>query len=120
MTVRRSRFHSTRGAPAFGSQVTLASGRHNGAHVGQPAGGLVEEGVGAAVEFTDTISHEEKLACYRAADVFVCLSEHEGFKVPVVESMHFGIPVVALAEAAVPETVGDAGVTFSGITTFRR
>ena len=66
--------------------------------------------MGAAVELTDTISHEEKLACYRAADVFVCLSEHEGFKVPVVEAMHFGIPVVAFASSAVPETVADAGL----------
>lgn len=69
-----------------------------------------ELGVGGVVEFTDTISHEEKLACYRAADVFVCLSEHEGFKVPLVEAMHFGIPVVAYASSAVPETLGDAGV----------
>ena len=42
--------------------------------------------------------------------MFVCLSEHEGFKVPAVEAMHFGLPVVAYAAAAVPETVADAGV----------
>lgn len=72
---------------------------------------LAEElGVADAMEFTDAISHEEKLACYQAADVFVCLSEHEGFKVPVVEAMHLGVPVVAYAAAAVTETVDDAGV----------
>ena len=48
------------------------------------------------------------LAHYRAADVFVSLSEHEGFCVPLVEAMHFGVPTVAFASTAVPETVGDA------------
>src|SRR6185503_20543550 len=41
---------------------------------------------------------------------FVCLSEHEGFNVPVLEAMHHDVPVVALAAAAVPETVGGAGL----------
>jgi glycosyltransferase involved in cell wall biosynthesis len=69
--------------------------------------------VADAVEFTDAISHEEKLAIYQASDVFVCLSEHEGFMVPVVEAMHLGVPVVAYAATAVTETVGDAGVLLS-------
>ena len=47
---------------------------------------------------------------YADADVFVCLSEHEGFCLPVLEAMHHGLPVVALAAGAVPETVGEAGV----------
>ncbi len=49
-------------------------------------------------------------AHYRAADAFVCLSEHEGFCVPLLEAWHHRLPVVALAAAAVPETVGGAGV----------
>jgi glycosyltransferase involved in cell wall biosynthesis len=47
---------------------------------------------------------------YRRATVFVSASVHEGFCVPIVEAMHHGVPVVALAEAAVPETVGSAGL----------
>jgi glycosyltransferase involved in cell wall biosynthesis len=66
--------------------------------------------VADAVTFTDVISHAELLACYRTADVLLCLSEHEGFNVPVVEAMHFDVPVVAYAAAAVPDTVGDAGL----------
>jgi glycosyltransferase involved in cell wall biosynthesis len=42
--------------------------------------------------------------------VFVSLSEHEGFGIPLLEAMHFGVPVVALDRAAVGETVGGAGV----------
>jgi glycosyltransferase involved in cell wall biosynthesis len=49
-------------------------------------------------------------AYYEAADVFVCVSEHEGFCVPVLEAMAHGLPVVARATTAVPETVADAGV----------
>ena len=47
---------------------------------------------------------------YRQADVLVSASVHEGFCVPIVEAMHHGVPVVALAAAAVPETLGGAGL----------
>jgi L-malate glycosyltransferase len=69
-----------------------------------------EIGVADAVTITDVITHRELLACYRTADVFVCLSEHEGFNVPVLEAMYFGVPVVGYACCAVPETVGDGGL----------
>ena len=42
--------------------------------------------------------------------MFCCLSEHEGFCIPLLEAMHFGLPVVAARAAAVPEVLGDAGV----------
>ena len=67
-------------------------------------------GIADAVTFTDVVSHAELLACYRTADVFLCLSEHEGFNVPVLEAMHFDVPVVAYAAAAVPDTVADGGL----------
>ena len=67
-----------------------------------------ELGVADAVDFTDNLKFRQLLAQYRAADLFVCLSEHEGFCVPLVEAMHFGVPTVAFASTAVPETVGDA------------
>jgi glycosyltransferase involved in cell wall biosynthesis len=92
------------------ARLTLVGGRTSNVYYRSLELLADELGVGAAVDLTDTISHEEKLACYRAADVFVCLSEHEGFKVPIVEAMHFGIPVVAYASCAVPETVASAGV----------
>jgi len=69
---------------------------------------VVELGVDDAVEFTDGVKFPQLLAYFRAADVFVSLSEHEGFCVPLVEAMHFGVPTVAFASCAVPETVDDA------------
>ena len=44
---------------------------------------------------------------YREATVFVCLSEHEGFCVPVLEAYHHGVPVVARPSGGLPETAGD-------------
>ena len=69
-----------------------------------------ELGVGDAVRFVSSVSSSELVGLYQQADVFVCLSEHEGFCVPLVEAMAWGVPVVAVAAAAVPETLGGAGV----------
>ncbi len=66
--------------------------------------------VGDGVIARGPVSQAELAACYRAADVFVCLSEHEGFCVPLVEAMHHRVPVVAFAAGAVPETAGGAAV----------
>src|SRR4029079_5030446 len=49
---------------------------------------------------------------YRWADVYVSLSEHEGFCVPLVEAMAADVPVLAYGAGAVPETLGGAGVLF--------
>ncbi len=43
---------------------------------------------------------------YRAAGVFVCASQHEGFCMPLAEAMAFDVPIVALDRGAVGETVG--------------
>lgn len=49
-------------------------------------------------------------AYYKGATVFLSLSEHEGFGIPLLESMYFDLPVIAYAATAVPETMGDAGI----------
>ncbi|MCA1583889.1 MAG: glycosyltransferase family 4 protein [Acidobacteria bacterium] len=59
------------------------------------------------------VSNEELAAFYEIADVFLCASEHEGFCVPLVESFHMGVPVVAYAAAAVPSTMDGAGVLYT-------
>lgn len=47
---------------------------------------------------------------YESADVLCCLSDHEGFGMPIIEAMARGIPVVAFSSSAVPETAGDAAL----------
>ena len=66
------------------------------------------------VIFAGHLEHDELLACYAAAGLFVSMSEHEGFGVPLVEAMLMGVPVLARRAAAVGFTLGDAGVTFEG------
>ncbi len=62
------------------------------------------------VVFAGHVTFEELLAWYRVAGLYLSMSEHEGFCVPLVESMLMGVPVLAYARAAVPETLGDAGI----------
>ena len=44
------------------------------------------------------------------ADLYVCMSEHEGFCVPLTEAMKFDLPVLAFSATGVPYTMGDAGI----------
>lgn len=67
-------------------------------------------GLERAVTMTGGVSPGRLAAHYRNADVFVCLSDHEGFCVPLLEAMHHRLPIVAFASTAVPDTLGDAGV----------
>ena len=67
----------------------------------------------AEVVFTDHLHHDDLLACYAAAHVFVSMSEHEGFGVPLVESMLMRTPVLAYRCTAVADTLGEAGLQFS-------
>lgn len=62
------------------------------------------------VVFTGHIKFEEILSFYNIADVFVCMSEHEGFCVPLVEAMEFGIPVIAHDSSAISDTLGEGGI----------
>ena len=56
------------------------------------------------------IPFDETLAYYRLADLFVCMSEHEGFCVPLAEAMHFRVPIIAYGCCAVPDTLGSGGL----------
>ena len=69
------------------------------------------------VVFTGHVEHDDLLACYAAADLFVSMSEHEGFGVPFLEAMLMGVPVLARDAAAVTFTLGGAGLAFRGDST---
>jgi glycosyltransferase involved in cell wall biosynthesis len=63
--------------------------------------------------FTGPVPDEELAVYYRQAAVYISLSEHEGFCVPLIEAMAADVPVLAYAAAAVPDTLGGAGVQFA-------
>ena len=67
-------------------------------------------GLHDAVVFRGALSDEGLAAAVADADVFVLTSRHEGFGVPVIESMALGVPVVANEAGALPEVVGDGGL----------
>lgn len=62
------------------------------------------------VFFTGHIRFDEILAYYKAADIFLCMSEHEGFCVPLVEAMYFNIPIIAYDCTAIGGTLGGSGI----------
>jgi L-malate glycosyltransferase len=62
--------------------------------------------------FTGPVPDVDLAAYYRMADVYVSLSEHEGFCVPLLEAMAADVPVLAYSATAIPDTLGGAGVQF--------
>lgn len=64
------------------------------------------------VDLLGAVRQDQLNALYRSADLFLCMSEHEGFCIPVIEAMAMDVPVLAYDAAAVPETMNGAGVLF--------
>lgn len=62
------------------------------------------------VHITGQINFKELLAYYKVADIFISMSEHEGFCVPILESMHFNIPIIAYKSSAIPYTLENSGI----------
>ncbi len=90
-------------------------------HVGSFAGveryyswltGMVRRNRMDRVHFAGAVTQPQLNAFYRCADLFLCMSEHEGFCIPLLESFYCDVPVLAYAAGAVPETLGGAGVLF--------
>jgi glycosyltransferase involved in cell wall biosynthesis len=71
---------------------------------------LVERLDANRVFFTGAISSQARDAWYRHADAYLSMSVHEGFCAPLIEALGQGVPVVARAAGAVPETLGGAGI----------
>jgi glycosyltransferase involved in cell wall biosynthesis len=62
------------------------------------------------VVFTGHVDDDDLRAYYAASDLFLCLSEHEGYCVPLLEAMAFGLPVIAYDAGAVAETLRGGGI----------
>ena len=92
------------------ARLTLVGGRTADVYYRTLELAIKELALVDSAELTDHIAHDEAMACLAAADVFVHLSEHEGFGVTLLEAMHAGVPVVALAAGAVAETAGDGAL----------
>ncbi|MDP9385646.1 MAG: glycosyltransferase [Actinomycetota bacterium] len=71
---------------------------------------LAERLAPGAVRFESGLGAEALAARWRSAHAFLCLSEHEGFCIPLLEAFHFGVPVVARPAGGIPEVAGDAAL----------
>lgn len=69
-------------------------------------------GLDEGVILTGKVSQQDLVTAYRHADLYVSMSEHEGFGKPLIESMYLGLPILAYATTSVPHTLGGAGVLF--------
>jgi len=71
---------------------------------------LCEELELGGVYFTGKIEQDELNSYYKFCDAFISMSEHEGFCVPLIESMYFDLPILAYNSTAIPYTLDDSGI----------
>jgi glycosyltransferase involved in cell wall biosynthesis len=92
----------------------ILAGSYNGAEIyRERVASLAERMNLREIVWTGPVSQSALIAFYQSADAYLLTSEHECFGVPLVEAMRYDVPVFALASAAAPEVLGDAGVLFS-------
>jgi glycosyltransferase involved in cell wall biosynthesis len=65
-----------------------------------------ELGIAGQLEYLDHISNAELEEIFRASHIYLNLSEHEGFCVPLIEAQALGMPIVTTGAAALAETAG--------------
>jgi glycosyltransferase involved in cell wall biosynthesis len=79
------------GSAGYGSEQMLAS-------------------AGDRVQVTGYVTTEQLTDYYRRASIFAFPSLDEGFGMPVLEAMAYGVPVIASNTSALPEVCGDAAL----------
>ena len=67
-------------------------------------------GLESQVQIRSDVSDAELKQIYQESDLFLCVSRHEGFCIPLIEAMRYGLPVFSTTDTALGETLGGAGV----------
>jgi glycosyltransferase involved in cell wall biosynthesis len=96
------------------ARLHLVGGTSSFAYLKALRGFVGELGLADAVRMTGDVSDAALTSYFAAADVYLSLSVHEGFGVPLIEAMVAGVPVVARPVGAVAESVGDAALLLAG------
>ncbi len=98
-----------------GVKLFVVGGRHLPGYAAELADLVGRLGLDEDVIFTGPIVEPHTLTSFlRNARFYLCLSEWESFCVPIVESLHFGVPVLGRELPPIPETMGPGGVPLSG------
>jgi glycosyltransferase involved in cell wall biosynthesis len=85
-------------------------GRDRGLDTVAVGGGTREAFAGTVVRGVGRLSDADLAAVLRAAYVFVYTSAYEGQGLPPLEAIACGTPVIGVANTAIPEMVGRAGI----------
>lgn len=99
----------------FQSRLYIVGSRYIPSYDAQLDALVAELGLAEQVTFAGRVLDAELVTYYQTADVYITASHHEGFCVPVVECMYFGVPVLARKATATPETLGQAGILFTDL-----
>lgn len=62
------------------------------------------------VLFAGKVSQEDLAAYYSAADIYLSLSDHEGFSIPIIEALSYDTLTIAYSTCALPDTLGEQGI----------
>jgi len=74
---------------------------------------LIEENnLQRIVQIKGSVTFEQLHTYYTACHLFLLMSGHEGFCLPVLEAQYHNLPILALDAGAVPETMGDNQLVF--------
>jgi glycosyltransferase involved in cell wall biosynthesis len=69
-------------------------------------------GLSDYVTLTGKVSQQDMVTYYKTADLYISMSEHEGFGQPLIESMYLGLPILAYSSTSIPYTLSNVGVQF--------
>jgi L-malate glycosyltransferase len=95
------------------ARLRLVGGSSSHSYQNSLADFIAALGLRDAIDVTGPVSSAALSAYYETSDVLVVCSDHEGFLVPLLEAMSHRLPIVAYRAGAVPETLGDAGLTLA-------
>ncbi len=88
-------------------QLYLIGGQGWGGDIRQLIKDLKLEG---RVSVLGRLSDKELCQWYAHADIFLMPSLYEGFGLPLIEAMSFGVPVITSNISSMPEVAGDGGI----------
>lgn len=84
---------------------------HDGWQTGELHAAVERSGLGDKVVLTGGVTDDELAALYAGADAFAFPSVYEGFGLPLLEALAFGIPCVCSTDDALREVAGEAAVS---------
>jgi len=97
-------------------RLLLAGAAASAAYETEVRGTVAQLGLEKNVSLLGRCENEDIYALYRSADLYVSMSQHEGFGMPLVEAMAFDLPVLALAAGSVAATLGSGGLVLECAT----